>query len=178
MELKVQQLKLVGVANAKAVIVKIAENVPLAKTNHDLAVVEPKNKLAFIEFVLGRILLEKGLLHKHPIWQIHQRVRYWCFFSLLVFFFFLKYFRSTNQGFIILYQIRILILKSIFSGVPSGTIVSPAAVRRQQAGPEVSTTPKAETPSKGVKRGRGRGRKSISVVSPAVDVSLFHFFYI
>merc|ERR1711899_539946 len=54
-------------------------------------------------------------------------------------------------------------------GVPSGTIVSPAAVRRQQAGPEVSTTPKAETPSKGVKRGRGRGRKSISVVSPAVD---------
>ena len=57
-----------------------------------------------------------------------------------------------------------------FSGVPSGTIVSPAAVRRQQAGPEVST-PKAETPTKGVKRGRGRGRKSISVVSPAVDVS-------
>ena len=82
----------------------------------------------------------------------------------------MKYFRSTNQGFIILYQIRILILKLIFSGVPSGTIVSPAAVRRQQAGPEVSTTPKAETPSKGVKRGRGRGRKSISVVSPAVDV--------
>ena len=76
MELKVQQLKLVGVANAKAVTVRIAENVPLAKTNHDLAVVEPKNKLAFIEFVLGRILLEKGLLHKHPIWQIHQRVRY------------------------------------------------------------------------------------------------------
>ena len=76
MELKVQRLKLVGVANAKGVIVKIAENVPLAKTNHDLAVVEPKNKLAFIEFVLGRILLEKGLLHKHPIWQIHQRVRY------------------------------------------------------------------------------------------------------
>ena len=76
MELKVQQLKLVGVANAKDVTVRIAENVPLAKTNHDLAVVEPKNKLAFIEFVLGRILLEKGLLHKHPIWQIHQRVRY------------------------------------------------------------------------------------------------------
>ena len=74
MELKAQQLKLVDVANAKAVIVRIAENVLHAKTNLDSAVAEPKNKLAFIEFVLGRILLEKGLPHKLPIWQIHQKV--------------------------------------------------------------------------------------------------------
>ena len=74
MELKVQQLKLVGVANAKAVIVRIAESVHLAKTNLDSVVAEPKNKHAFIEFVLGKILLEKGLRHKLLIWQTHQRV--------------------------------------------------------------------------------------------------------
>ena len=57
-------------------------------------------------------------------------------------------------------------------GVPSGTIVSPAAVRRQQAGPEAASTPKIEPEETPKKRGRGRARKSISVVSPAVDVSL------
>ena len=74
MELKVQQLKLVGVANAKAVIVRIAESVHLAKTNLDSAVAEPKNKHAFIEFVLGKILQANEL---HPlllIWPILQKV--------------------------------------------------------------------------------------------------------
>jgi len=63
-------------------------------------------------------------------------------------------------------------------GVPSGTIVSPAAVRRQQAGPDASTpkteaavvaTPTATPKGTSSKRGRGKTRKSISVVSPMVD---------
>merc|ERR1719150_1769142 len=44
MELKVQQLKLVGVANAKAVIARIAESAHLAKTNLDSVVAEPKKQ--------------------------------------------------------------------------------------------------------------------------------------
>ena len=55
--------------------------------------------------------------------------------------------------------------------------------RRQQAGPDASTpkteaavvaTPTATPKGTSSKRGRGKTRKSISVVSPMVDVRIFY----
>ena len=70
----------------------------------------------------------------------------------------------------------------------TGTIVSPAAVRRVNDGPHNTSTPKnntttvissseadlqPETPKSDGKKGRKTARKSISVVSPAVNVSTY-----
>ena len=68
MELKVPRPKLEDVGNAKAVTVKIAENVPHVKTNQNLEAVEQKSRPASTEFVRGRILLEKELHRKHQPW--------------------------------------------------------------------------------------------------------------
>ena len=71
----------------------------------------------------------------------------------------------------------------------TGTIVSPAAVRRVNDGPHNTSTPKnntttvissseadlqPETPKSDGKKGRKTARKSISVVSPAVNVSTYY----
>ena len=47
-------LKFVDVENVRVAFVQIAENARLAKIFHDLEVVPSRNKLASIEFALGK----------------------------------------------------------------------------------------------------------------------------
>ena len=77
-------------------------------------------------------------------------------------------------------------LQTLIKSFLLGTIVSPAAVRRVTDGPNTTSTPKnnsttvissseadlqPETPKSDGKKARRGARKSISVVSPAVNVS-------